>query len=552
MSLLRYILSGLVISLAGCNTTTVNQPTSSSQSNAKTETSLLQAKLSPLFTGTIHKKDGAAATFTSCGSQQSFELEADDSFWQQWRNMGSPEEFQASLSGQLAMGTNRGDSFRLQVIQPSRLVSDMSLCQSTGQSYQIKAGSDQPFWALVIDNDQAAITTPSGVESYQVTSVTTPSDQDFQLALQTQDGKKASLQLTNAFCQEPNQNGFSGYQASLQLDDGQTLTGCGEQGNSLSQQQPAQTWKGRSELEKSDITLTLLPNFNAKMVYKRDIGPEVTYDGVWLVSKDQSLRVMFNKRMGLDTSEAIPFVWKDKTLTAEYRELSAGKAYFMQPMVLTASETAPSPVTADMTATTNGAVMVAAPVADNTLGNNSFAENETVLTGASAATPTNTGDSQQPAMASFSAGSLQASVQTDAAVESAVRNALSADGADISGLQYRYAKADLNGDGQLDAIVQLNQCDQIGCNWLVLQGDSGQYQTVGQLTGFSHAVFVSPSAHNGWYDLLTPSNQQAGSYDLIMHDNASYAQRPTALEAAPDESALLQLQFTGENWITLQ
>ncbi len=561
MSLLRYILSGLFISLAGCNTTTVHQTTSSPQTAAgeTAQPSMLQAKLAPLFIGTIHKKENAQATFTPCGSQEAFQFEADDTFWQQWRNMGSPEEFQASVSGQLAMGANRGDAFRLQLLQPSRITPDLSLCQNTqNQSYQFKTGSDQPFWSLIIENDQGALTTQDGVDSYQVTDVTTPADQALQIELHSESGKNATLQISSAFCQENNQAGFAGYQTTLKLDDGQVLNGCGEQGQSVSQPKPAQTWVGRSELEKSDITLTLVPNFVAKMNYKRDIGPEVNYVGVWQSAKNDTIRVMFNKRMGLDTSETIPFTWQDKTLHAEYRELSAGKAYFTTPLVLTASD-ATADSTTTMTATpaitSNGAVMIATPPApENAMSANSFAENETIITGASSAVPTNTTDTDTTTMpmAGFSAGVLQSSVQPDMAIDTVVKQFLQNNNANISGTQYRYAKADLNGDGQLDAIVQLNWCDQTGCNWLVLQGNAGQYQQVGHLEGFSHAVMVSPTAHNGWYDLITPSSQTPGSVDILMHDATSYPARPVALEATPDETTLLQLEFSSDNWITLQ
>lgn len=566
MPLLRYILSGLIISLAGCNTTTVNRTTSSPQSAADsaTQPSLLQAKLAPLFIGTIQKKENAQATFTPCDSQQAFQLEADDTFWQQWRSMGSPRSFQASVSGQLAMGANRGDAFRLQVLQPSRMTPDQSLCQnSQNQSYQFKTGSDQPFWSLIIDNDQGALTTPDGVDSYRVTAVTTPAEQALQIALRSESGKNATLQISSSFCQENNQTGFSGYQTTLQLDDGQVFNGCGEQGQSLSQPKPAQTWVGRSELEKSDITLTLQPNFTAQMNYKRDIGPEVSYVGVWQSSKNDSIRVMFNKRMGLDTSETIPFSWQEKTLRAEYRELSAGKAYFMTPLVLTASDNATdnSTATTSPTATSNGAVMIAPPPApDSAMSANSFAENETIITGASGATPSETSETSTSAsattnttpMAGFSAGVLQSSVQPDIAIDSAVKQFLQNSNANISGTQYRYAKADLNGDGQLDAIVQLNWCDQSGCNWLVLQGNAGQYQQVGHLEGFSHAVMVSPTAHQGWYDLITPSSQTPGNMEVLMHDANAYPTRPVALDATPDETTLLQLEFSGDNWITLQ
>ena len=67
----------------------------------------------------------------------------------------------------------------------------VSLCQTTQtQNFQFKTGSDQPFWSLIIDNDQGALTTPAGVDSYRITAVTTPADQSLQIELRSDSGKR--------------------------------------------------------------------------------------------------------------------------------------------------------------------------------------------------------------------------------------------------------------------------------------------------------------------------------------------------------------------------
>lgn len=150
-------------------------------------------------------------------------------------------------------------------------------------------------------------------------------------------------------------------------------------------------------------------------------------------AKDQTLRVMFNQRMGLPTNESIPFRWKDNTLTADYRELQAGKAYFDKPLVLTTNDgSSREPATDNgSTATASGAVIIAPPAAQEVpAGESSFAQNETVLSG--------TGATAVPvpvpaAAASFSAGMLQASTQPDNAIEQTLRQFLQSNGGQASG-----------------------------------------------------------------------------------------------------------------------
>ncbi len=549
MPLSRFVLSGLLIALVGCNTTSVpgknTQPNITSDLSAK-----LQQELPPLFTGTIQRQN-EQSVFTPCGSNQQWQLVLDDNFWQQWQQLGSPQTLQASLSGQLVAGEGRGAPFRLEAEQVSRITTDQSLCQSSSTNYLLKAGNNQPFWSLVIDGQQASLTTPDGVDSYQLDEINHPADKQLQLVLDNQSGKQATLDLRAGYCQDGSSQQWLGYSVTLQLDDGQTLTGCGEQGQSLMQQQPARNWQGRDDAQQAGVRLVLDSNYQAKMIYTRETGPEVTYEGVWQPQKDQTLRVMFNQRMGLPTNESIPFRWKDNTLTADYRELQAGKAYFDKPLVLTTNDgSSREPATDNgSTATASGAVIIAPPAAQEVpAGESSFAQNETVLSG--------TGATAVPvpvpaAAASFSAGMLQASTQPDNAIEQTLRQFLQSNGGQASGTQYRYVKTDLNGDGSIDALVEMNWCDKSGCVWLVLQGNSGQYQQVARLEGFSGSVMVSPTAHNGWADLLVPSTDQANTYLSLEHDGSSYPARPATSNQQPDPSTLLQLKFGGDNWLTM-
>lgn len=566
MPLSRFVLSGLLLALAGCSNSSAPSGTTPKAAVSSDMQSKLQKELSPLFTGTILRQ-GEQALFTPCGSKQQWQLLVDDNFWQQWQQLGSPQSLQARLSGHLLAGESRGAPFRLEADQVSHITTDQSLCQNISENYLLKAGSDQPFWSLVLDGQQASLTTPNGVDSYQLDEVRHPAEQPLQLALRNASGKQATLILQPGYCQEGASPHWLGYSVTLQLDDGQTLSGCGEQGQSLTQQQPAHDWSGHDEAQKADVSLTLDSNYQAKLIYTREVGPEVTYDGIWQPQQDQTIRVMFNQRMGMDTNESIPFHWNNDTLSADYRELDAGKAYFDNPLILKAKISGDIGIIAtgaEDLASSNGAVIVVPPAADE----NSFAQNETVITGASAANATSaavsttiSGPAQDqtpatstasPAMASFSAGMLQASTQPDAAIEQTLRNFLQSGGSQATGTQYRYVKADLNGDGSLDALAEMNWCDKSGCVWLVLQGKEGQFQQVGRLEGFSSGVMVAPSAHNGWYDLLVPSTGQANTVLTLEHDGSSYPSRPVASnQPQPDPNSLLELRFAGDNWLTM-
>ncbi len=566
MPLSRFVLSGLLIALVGCNTTSV--PGKNTQTLVASDMSArLQQELSPLFSGTIQRQ-AEQAVFTPCGSNQQWQLVMDDSFWQQWQQLGSPQTLQASLSGQLSPGAGRGAPFSLEAKHVSRITTDQSICQNSSENYLLKAGNNQPFWSLIIDGQQASLTTPDGVDSYQLTDVTRPAEKQLQLALDNQSGKQATLNLRPGYCQDADSQQWLGYVVTLELDDGQTLSGCAEQGKSLTQQQPAHDWQGHDDTQKADISLVLESNYQAKMIHTRETGPEVIYDGAWQPQNDQTIRVMFNQRMGLPINESITFHWKDNTLTADYRELEAGKAYFDKPLVLTTKDGSENTVTTDSATLPAGpAAVVVAPPATQEIpaGESSFAQNETVLNGAAATAATSittriaknrsavtSGTATAATLASFSAGILQASVQADNAIEQALRQFLESSGSQASGTQYRYVKADLNGDGSLDALVEMNWCDKSGCVWLVLQGNNGQYQQVGRLEGFSGTVMVAPSAHNGWFDLLIPSAEQANTYLTLEHDGSAYPSRPAVSnQPQPDPNTLLQLRFEGDNWLTI-
>jgi putative lipoprotein len=569
MPLSRFVFSALLLALAGCSSSSAPSGSASkANTSATTETQRkLQQAFSPLFAGTIQRQN-EQALFTPCGSNQQWQLTVNDSFWQQWQQLGSPQSLQASLSGHLSAGEGRGAPFRLEVDQVSRITADQSICQSSAENYLLKAGNDQPFWSLVLDGQQAALTTPDGVDSYQLDSFTPPTEQQVQLALRNAHGKKASLTLQPGYCQDGASKQWLGYAAHLQLENGQTLDGCGEQGQSLTQQQPAHDWTGHDDAQKADVSLTLDTNHQAKLVYHRDVGPEVTYEGVWQAAQADTVVVMFNKRMGLDTNESIPFHWQGDKLSADYRELDAGKAYFDKPLVLKTTlsgDTGAIATGATDVGSNGGAVVVAPPAtSDAPAGENSFAKNETVLNGASSAVPlTGAVSTAVPAAAastpptpttsaSFSAGMLQASTQPDAAIEQTLRNFLQNSGSQATGTQYRYVKADLNGDGTLDALVEMNWCDKSGCVWMVLQGKEGQFQQVARLEGFSGSVMVAPSAHNGWNDLLVSSTEQANTFLTLEHDGSSYPSRPTASsQPQPDPNSLLELRFAGDNWLTM-
>ena len=138
MPLSRFVLSGLLLALAGCSNTSRTVRNHAQSDSFSRHADQTAKELSPLFTGTIQRQ-GEQALFTPCGSKQQWQLLVDDNFWQQWQQLGSPQSLQASLSGHLAAGESRGAPFRLGSRQVSHITTEQSLCQNTNENYLLES-----------------------------------------------------------------------------------------------------------------------------------------------------------------------------------------------------------------------------------------------------------------------------------------------------------------------------------------------------------------------------------------------------------------------------
>lgn len=79
---------------------------------------------------------------------------------------------------------------------------------------------------------------------------------------------------------------------------------------------------------KAQVGLTLSPEHLAELNYYRDSGPQITYQGARGVHVEQGIILLFNARNGRAASESIPLQRHGETLSADYRLLNGGKAYF--------------------------------------------------------------------------------------------------------------------------------------------------------------------------------------------------------------------------------
>ena len=84
---------------------------------------------------------------------------------------------------------------------------------------------------------------------------------------------------------------------------------------------------------KAQVGLTLSPEHLAELNYYRDSGPQITYPGAWEYT-EQAIILLFNARNGRAASESIPLQRQGESLSADYRLLNGGKAYFDEPLVL--------------------------------------------------------------------------------------------------------------------------------------------------------------------------------------------------------------------------
>jgi uncharacterized membrane protein len=549
----RYCISSLFLLVAACSS---HSPSSGSAAAPTDDVQQKAQQMLPqVFTGTLQQQNDQWV-FSPCNSKIQWNIQTNSDIHGLWTQLGNPQSASATIAGTLTKPTERGGEFQLNASQVSVLSTEQNLCESTS-SYVLKAGNNQPFWSLVMDAQKVSLTTSSGVSSFTLDDITQQTEGAYQLTFKNDD-KNATLRLQPGQCVDPmNKDRVSGYEASLLVDGESPLSGCGELGHSLlNQTQPDQVWYGHDTTMNADVTLTLHSSYLAEMLYKNSKGPDVNYRGIWQ-RQNQNLTVIFNKRLGLPTDESIPFTVQTDQLKADYREFAAGRAYFDKPLVLKTNQTPDASANTAATAVPaggNNMVMMAPPLSPSANDTN-FAEQETVITGGSSApqsatravASTSASVGAATTMSGFTAGMLKASGQTDNDIEAVLKNQVSGS----STLQYRYIKTDLNGDGQLDVLAEVNQCQpNQGCPVYVLQGQQGKFQIVGKLAGVDTQLAIAPSAHHNWCDVLIPATGQASLYRSYLFDGSSYQQQsaqPAAVSLSAD--ALLQLDFT-QNWLT--
>ena len=95
--------------------------------------------------------------------------------------------------------------------------------------------------------------------------------------------------------------------------------------------------------------------------------------------------------------------------------------------------------------------------------------------------------------------------------------------------QFRYALADLDGDGRADAIVLLlggDWCGSGGCNMLVFRAAANGFTLVSASTITKQPIRVSPEKSHGWKTLIVFAK---GRGDVLMRFNGTrYPLNPSA------------------------
>jgi hypothetical protein len=105
----------------------------------------------------------------------------------------------------------------------------------------------------------------------------------------------------------------------------------------------------------------------------------------------------------------------------------------------------------------------------------------------------------------------------DPQLEAAVRSSVKVD----STPSFSYALIDLNGDGQLDAVVLLNGsmwCGSGGCTMLVFRGITNGFQLVARSAITREPIEVLPGVVHGWRTLIVSTD---GIGPVVMQFNGS-------------------------------
>jgi putative lipoprotein len=463
-----------------------------------------------LLRGQLSRQSDGEAYLTPCGSQQRWRFRADPLFWQRWAQLGNPSALYAELEGHLALSNERGGDLELTLERVDHLGPESKGCQRD-TDFTFHAVGQQPAWTLTLQGDSALFSSPAGSSSYRLTESHQLASGEQVLNLTALNGEAASLSYVPALCQQAELNQIWGYQVTFSQGDTH-LEGCGERGRPMAAVLPAPNWYGLAPSMQAQIGLTLSPEHQASLIYYRDSGPQIDYQGAWQPT-EQGITLLFNQRNGLAANESIPLHRQGKTLQASYRQLNGGKAYFDEPLSLQPGTPAlPLPPQAQASAY---------------------------------------GNHTTPTQAAFTPVVLQPAQQPDPAIQQALLDYFRINQSNPSGVQYRAIRYDLNGDGHPDAIVQMNWCDKTGCVWLLFQGSVDGYRFLSRLEGVQSPLLIAPTRHKSWHDLVVQSGFQ--QWASLIFDGISY---PTALAAAtpvetPASNSHSELRFDGSNWLTL-
>lgn len=117
----------------------------------------------------------------------------------------------------------------------------------------------------------------------------------------------------------------------------------------------------------------------------------------------------------------------------------------------------------------------------------------------------------------------------DKQLETAIRKW---NGTDADEIRYHYNKIDLNGDGNLDAIVFASGnsiCGTGGCEMLIFKGNGKSYELLTEMSVSRPPIWISSTKTKGWSDLVF-YNSGGGIkhfYSLLKFDGRTYPENPT-------------------------
>jgi len=134
----------------------------------------------------------------------------------------------------------------------------------------------------------------------------------------------------------------------------------------------------------------------------------------------------------------------------------------------------------------------------------------------------------------------------DKQLDEAIRKWNGADGTDE--IRYHFNKVDLNGDGNLDAVVsvlQQSSCGTGGCPMLVFKSAGKDYELVTEMSVSRPPIIVLPTKTKGWNDLVmfVSGGGIKPYYSLLKFDGRSYPENPTVAPKLPKGSKIKGVEY---------